>query len=247
MLDKTLINMSHNIKNSILFSSIALIIIIYSNGTIACSYIRTIPIKADSMEYVFSGRVIGICGPMTVADITNTHYPFHATDINYIDILVGKAYGLIVAVEEIVNWPGSQVDTVEILQYSTNADCSPIPIDSTKLAKFDYSQPGTKVLVYAKLSRYFDKRAPNTKLRLECWTLKGTGITNENLNHNFNVLEDYILRVELFRLERAENISKKIDIIRKIKQDDIYGPSKFLEMMRIHLGSEEIIRRALKY
>ena len=182
--------------------------------------------KFDAAEYVFTGKVAEVVGPLKSKRS-------------------GEVWGLLVDVDEKLHAPSPLAARAEVFPFHLGADCSDVPWDKQELTR--YFPTGAKVRVIAVKSLVFKEPAADGIVRLDAYLydkgdlsrneLDGTQMTsastvydyagfkkpeedetdeNEPLQDARWSLPQFELRKDLLRLRRADAETERLQILERL-------------------------------
>jgi hypothetical protein len=212
--------------------------------------------KFDDAEYVFTGRVAEIVGPLRSKRS-------------------GLVWGLLVDVDEKVHAPSQLGARAEVFPFHLGADCSDVPWDKEELTHF--FPAGTKVRVIAVRSPFFKEPAADGALRLDAYLydnghvswneLNGSQMTTgasvydyaafkqpeeEETSENEPLLDarwslpDFELRKDLLRLRRADAEAERMQIIERLVSYPNAYTFNFEPVARRYVKDERALAGLLK-
>lgn len=212
--------------------------------------------KFDDAEYVFTGRVAEVVGPLGSKRS-------------------GAVWGLLVDVDERVHEPSQLGARAEVFPFHLGADCSDVPWDREALTHF--FPAGTRVRVIAVKSRAFKEPAADGALRLDAYLydnghvarneLAGARMTSaaavydyaaferpgeEQTDANEPVLEarwslpEFELRKDLLRLRRAEAPAERAQILERLAGYPSAHALDFEKIAHRHVKDDQALAGLLK-
>lgn len=117
------------------------------DSSYGCSIVLPPITKFDSTEYIFTGQVISLVGPIESKSFLQ------------------KAWGLQIRVEEKIYLPQTPTGDFEVFRFQLGADCSMVGIASEELLK--YYPLGSRVRVIARPAKFVQVTSTGNNLRLE--------------------------------------------------------------------------------
>ena len=212
--------------------------------------------KFDDAEYVFTGRVAEVVGPLRSKRS-------------------GAVWGLLVDVDERVHAPSQLGSRAEVFPFHLGDDCGDVPWDKEDLTRF--FPAGTKVRIVAVRSQTFKEPAADGALRLDAYLydnghvarneLGGARMTSaetvydyatfkqpeeEETNENEPVLEArwslprFELRKDLLRLRQADAEADRLQILERLAAYPSTYDFKFDAVARRHVRDEQALAALLK-
>ena len=212
--------------------------------------------KFDDAEYVFTGRVAEVVGPLKSKRS-------------------GAVWGLLVDVDERVHAPSQLGARAEVFPFHLGSDCSDVPWDREALTHF--FPAGTRVRVVAVKSQTFKESAADGAVRLDAYLydngqvsrneLGGARMTSaataydyagfkppeeEQTNENEPVLEArwslprFELRKDLLRLRQADAEADRLQILERLAAYPSRYDFKFGAVARRYVEDEQALAALLK-
>ena len=212
--------------------------------------------KFDDAEYVFTGRVAEVVGPLTSKRS-------------------GKVWGLLVEVDERVHAPSQLGARAEVFPFHLGADCSDVPWGKEDLTRF--FPAGAKVRIIAVKSKTFKEPAADGAVRLDAYLydngqvarneLGGARMTSasavydyagfkqpeeEETDENEPVLEArrslprFELRKDLLRLRLADAEADRLQILERLAAYPSRYDFKFDATARRYVNDDEALAGLLK-
>ena len=212
--------------------------------------------KFDDAEYVFTGRVAEVVGPLRSKRS-------------------GEVWGLLVEVDERVHAPSQLGARAEVFPFHLGEDCSDVPWDKEELSRF--FPAGTRVRVIAVKSKTFKDAAADGAPRLDAYLydnghvarneLGGAPMTSaatvydyaaferpeeEQTDENEPALEsrwslpEFELRKDLLRLRRADAGAERAQILERLAGYPSTYALNFEKLARRYVKDEQAISGLLK-
>ena len=212
--------------------------------------------KFDDAEYVFTGRVAEVVGPLRSKRS-------------------GAVWGLLLDVDERVHAPSQLGARAEVFPFHLGDDCSDVPWDKEDLTRF--FPVGAKVRIVAVKSKTFKEPAADGALRLDAYLydnglvsrneLGGARMTSaanvydyaafkrpeeEETNENEPVLEArwslprFELRKDLLRLRQAGTEADRLQILERLAAYPSTYDFKFDVVARRHVKNDQALAALLK-
>lgn len=212
--------------------------------------------KFNDAEFVFTGRVAEIVGPLRSKRS-------------------GAVWGLLVDVDERLHAPSQLGARAEVFPFHLGSDCSDVPWDKEDLTRF--FPAGARVRIIAVKSLQFKDAAADGALRLDAYLydsghvsrneLGGAQMTSaatvydyaaferpteEETNENEPLLEarwslpDFELRKDLLRLRRADAEAERAQILERLAGYPSQYAISFEKIARRHVKDDETLAGLLK-
>jgi hypothetical protein len=212
--------------------------------------------KFDDAEYVFTGRVAEVVGPLKSKRS-------------------GEVWGLLVDVDEKVHAPSQLGARAEVFPFHLGDDCSDVPWDKEELTHF--FPVGMKVRVVAVRSQVFKEPAADGAVRLDAYLydkghlfrneLSGAQMTSaatvydyasfkkpeeEQTDENEPLLDarwslpEFELRKDLVRLHRAEAEAERVKILERLAGYPSISALNFEKIARRYVEDVQAVIALLK-
>jgi hypothetical protein len=230
-----------------------------------CSLVLPPITTFDSTEYIFTGQVVSLVGPIES------------------ETFLKKAWGLQIRVEEKIYLPQTPAGDFEVFRFRLGADCSMVGITSEELLK--YYPLGSRVRVIARSAKLIQGTSNDNNLRLEIVPFAWGQISRNYYEDGRKMadaqsvfdyksfkpvspkdyvqffmpfldskvaLPDFELRKDLLRLEAAGSRGERVQILRRLLYypnccgaGDYYGIAKHYLQDSQHARSLDSERKSL--
>lgn len=251
----------YQMKKTFLFVLVACFMCQTYKSIIPCSTIYKPPIKMDSTEYIFMGKVINYIEPL------------------FSDSLGRSFQGLIVEIVEPVYLPKNPSGVIKVVPYVLGAACD---LTTWDRKSFELQYPlGTELRIVCKESVFIKNENPINNIILDVnprnmfhlsknfkepailFSSKNSiydyryacidsnksflnnltsydSIISENLQISFQEQYHFELRKDLYRLAVALTDSDKLEIIKRLFSFNLYSKKDFLEIINCNITDEKI-------
>jgi len=212
--------------------------------------------KLDDAEYVFTGKVAEVVGPLKTRRS-------------------GEVWGLLVDVDEKIHAPSQLGARAEVFPFHLGADCSDVPWDKEDVTRF--FPAGARVRIVAVKSQVFKEPAADGAVRLDAYLydngqvarneLAGAQMTSASTVYDYAAfrrpeegetdeneplldarwsLPQFELRKDLLRLRRAASGVGRVQILERLANYPGQYDLDFAAVARRHVKDEQALANLLK-